>query len=151
MITLVYILAATHSGSTLLSMLLGSHPQVATTGELKLSSKAIGDLARYRCSCGRFIRQCDFWQQITEGMAQRGYQFDIANAGTNYQIVDSGYAVRLLRPLHRGNLLETLRDAALNISPIWRRRLPQIHKRNAALVATIRDITKSQFVVDSSK
>ena len=66
---LAYILAASHSGSTLLSMLLGSHQQIATVGELKLSTKAIGDIDRYRCSCGQFIRRCDFWQKIAANMA----------------------------------------------------------------------------------
>jgi hypothetical protein len=148
---LVYILAASHSGSTLLSMLLGSHQQIATVGELKLSSRAMGDLTRYRCSCGQFIRQCDFWRQIAEGMAKRGHEFDISQAGTDYQQINSRFASRLLRPLHRGIFLETLRDAALILSPEWRRQLPQIHKRNADLISTIMELTKSQFVVDSSK
>jgi hypothetical protein len=38
---LAYILAASHSGSTLLSMLLGSHPQIATVGEMKPAPGAI--------------------------------------------------------------------------------------------------------------
>jgi hypothetical protein len=151
MTNLVYILAASHSGSTLLSMLLGSGTQITTVGELKLSSKAIGDLARYRCSCGQFILQCDFWQKIAEGMAKRGRKFDIAQAGTDYQQINSRYPGRLLRPLHRGIALETLRDIALNFSPQWRNQLPQIHKQNASLVSTIAELTKSQFVADSSK
>lgn len=148
---LVYILAASHSGSTLLSMLLSSHPQIATVGELKLSTKAIGDLDHYRCSCGRFIRRCDFWQKIIEGMARRNHAFDIDAAGTDYYTIDSRYARRLLGPLHRGNLLEIMRDAALTISPAWRKQLPEIHKRNASLVSTITELTNAQAVVDSSK
>ncbi len=148
---LAYILAASHSGSTLLSMLLGSHRQIATVGELKLSTKAIGNFDRYRCSCGQFIRRCDFWQNITAGMARRGYEFDIANAGTDYRTVESFFARRLLNSMVRGKLLENCRDAALGLSAAWRKQLPQIHKRNAALVSTIAELSKAQFVVDSSK
>jgi len=151
MTKLAYILAASHSGSTLLSMLLGSHPQIATIGELKLSSKAIGDLARYRCSCGKFILRCDFWQKITEAMAQQNYPFNLVEAGTGYCTVDSRYARWLLGPLHRGELFETLRNVALSISPVYRRQLPEIHKRNATLISTIAKLSKAQVVVDSSK
>ena len=55
---LFYILAASHSGSTLLAMLLGSHPDVCTAGELKAAS--VGDVDAYRCSCGAPILQCGF-------------------------------------------------------------------------------------------
>lgn len=151
MVKLAYILAASHSGSTLLSMLLGSHPQVATTGELKLSSRAIGDINYYRCSCGRFILQCDFWQKITAGMARRGYTFDITCSGTDYKVVESYFARRLLNSMVRGEFLENCRDAALSLSAVWRRQLPKIHKRTAALVSTIAELTKAQVVVDSSK
>ena len=82
MTRLAYILAASHSGSTLLSMLLGSHPQIATIGEMNLSPKAMGDLNRYRCSCGALIRQCGFWQKVKEAMHHRGMAFDLACAGT---------------------------------------------------------------------
>jgi len=146
-----YILAASHSGSTLLSMLLGSHPQIATIGEINLSPKAMGDLYRYRCSCGEFIRQCHFWQKVKQGMACRGFEFDLARAGTDYRTVESHYARRLLCPMHRGKTLESFRDAALGFSPTWRKQLPGIHRQNAALASTVSEITKAEVVVDSSK
>ncbi len=146
-----YVLAASHSGSTLLSMLLGAHPQVATVGEMKLSSRAMGDLERYRCSCGSPIQACGFWQEVRHGMAARGFDFDLAHAGTDYRISESRYARHLLGPMHRGTLVESLRDAALGLSRTWRRRLPEIHRRNAAFVAAVCQITAAEVVVDSSK
>jgi len=148
---LAYILAASHSGSTLLSMLLGSHPQIATIGEMNLSPRAMGDLDRYRCSCGQFIRQCAFWQRVSEGMARRGVEFDLACAGTDCRSVQSRYARRLLRPMHRGRAFERIRDVGLSLSPAWRGGLPQIHRRNAALASTVAELAGAQVVVDSSK
>jgi len=148
---LAYILAASHSGSTLLSMLLGSHPQIATIGEMNLSPRAMGDLDRYRCSCGQFIRQCAFWQRVSEGMARRGVAFDLARAGTDYRGVESRYAQRLLKPMHRGRSLECIRDMGLSLSPAWRTGLPEIHRRNAALASTIAELAGAQLVIDSSK
>lgn len=148
---LAYILAASHSGSTLLSMLLGSHPQIATIGEMKLSAGAMGDLDRYRCSCGEFIQKCGFWRRVKEGMAARGCEFDLAQAGTDYRAIESRYACRLLASSYRGTFLEGLRDTALGLSSAWRRQLPEIHRRNAALASTVSEIAQAQVVIDSSK
>lgn len=146
---LAYILAASHSGSTLLAMLLASHRDVCTVGELKATN--LRDPDRYFCSCGSLIRQCLFWRLVSEGMAQRGIEFDIRCAGTAIRSGASRYAARLLRPLHRGPMLEWARDAALALSPNWRRRLPEIQRTNAALVETISEITGKRAIVDSSK
>ncbi|MBL7144996.1 MAG: hypothetical protein ISS76_12245 [Phycisphaerae bacterium] len=79
MIQLAYILAASYSGSTLLSMLLGSHSQLPTVGELKLSASAMGE---------------------------RGFGFDVSCAGNDYSEVESWDPRRLLGPLHKEKLVE---------------------------------------------
>ncbi len=149
MTRLVYILAASHSGSTLLAMLLNAHPEICTAGELKMTN--LGDIRRYRCSCGALIRECGFWEKVCAGMARRGFAFDLERPGTNFNAVGSGYARRLLRPLHRGPILETVRDAALMLSGTWRRSLPEILARNAALAETVCEIRGAKMIVDSSK
>jgi sulfotransferase family protein len=151
MIKLAYILAASHSGSTLLSMLLGSHVDSCTVGETKLSVRAIGDLDRYRCSCGEFIQNCSFWRQVQEGMDRRGFQFDLADGGTDYQAVGSSYARRLLRPLHRGVVLECVRDVALKISTSWRNHLADVQGKIAAFLTVVSEIRGAKVVIDSSK
>jgi hypothetical protein len=146
---LFYILAASHSGSTLLAMLLGAHPDVCTAGELKAVS--LGDPERYRCSCGAPIRACPFWTGITAETAARGLPLEITAARTDLRVVESAWARRLLRPLHRGKAFEALRDAALFLSPAWRRELPAIQRRNAVLVEALLARTGRSCVVDSSK
>jgi Sulfotransferase family len=146
---LAYVLAPSHSGSTLLAMLLGSHPDVATVGELNLS--AIDDRDRYICSCGQPLRSCPFWKRISAGMGARGIRFDVTRAGTDYRHVPSAYARRLLQPLHRGRLLEACRDAGLAMSRAWRRTVPEVQARNAELVDCISRETGAAVVVDSSK
>jgi hypothetical protein len=148
---IAYILAASHSGSTLLSLLRGSHPQVATIGEMNLSSQAMGNLDGYRCSCGCLIRTCDFWQKIQAGMARRGLVFDLANAGTDYRSIESRFARRLLGPLHRGRFLEAVRDMGLGLSGAWCRQLPDKHRRNTALAALVAETARADVIVDSSK
>ena len=148
-VSLVYILAASHSGSTLLSLLLGAHPEVCTVGELKATN--FGDPQRYLCSCGERIRSCAFWKAIKEEMAKQGIDFDITNSGTNFHAVNSPYCKRLLAPLHRGPLLERMRDLALWLSPLWRRHLDRVQRRNHLLMKSVLRTTGKEVLVDSSK
>lgn len=148
-IRLVYILAASHSGSTLLSMLMGAHHEICTVGELKATR--LGDPDGYRCSCREEIKKCPFWAGISRDMAQRGFSFDMANAGTDIRSGASPYVRRLLRPLHRGPFLERFRDVALALSRTWRSELPRIQARNQALMECILARTGKRVIVDSSK
>jgi hypothetical protein len=146
---IAYILAASHSGSTLLAILLGSHPEICTVGELKATS--MGDVDRYLCSCRARIKECPFWSAVAGDMTERGFDFDIADAGTDLVSGADPYLQRLLRPLHRGPVLELVRDAALGLSPAWRSRLSRFHERNSALAETVCARTGKEVVVDSSK
>ena len=68
--TLVYLLAASHSGSTLTAQLLASHPEIGTIGELKASAR--GNPEDYLCSCGVQISLCTFWGRLRVNLAGRG-------------------------------------------------------------------------------
>jgi hypothetical protein len=146
---LVYVLAASHSGSTLLAMLLGGHPDICTIGELKMVG--MGNVDSYRCSCRSKIRECGFWRQIRAEMEQRGYPFDIASPDMDFGSRASRYARRLLRPLHRGWVLEGIRDVALSLSPSWRDSQRRVQARTVALLDSVQELTGKQIVVDSSK
>lgn len=146
---LVYLLAASHSGSTLLASLLAGHPQICTAGELKLTS--LGDISQYRCSCRTLIEQCPFWQAVCASMLRRGFVFSVGTAGTHFNSGATRYIERLLRPLHRGWALEFLRDSALALSPTWWKQFPIIQARNAALAASICECAGKSIIVDSSK
>ena len=94
---LVYLLAASHSGSTLTAFLLGSHPEICTVGELKLTS--LGEVGSYRCSCGEEIGRCVFWTAVRERLAARGIAFELGASGTDFATGASKWVRRLLRPL----------------------------------------------------
>lgn len=146
---LVYLLAASHSGSTLLSLLLGSHPEICTVGELKQTS--LGDLQRYRCSCGERIRQCPFWMAVGADLATRGHDFLPGNGSTDLTFGASSWAKRLLRPLHRGPLLERARDVALALDVRWRPHLRRWQDANARLAEAVCRLSRRPVIVDSSK
>ena len=61
--TVVYITSRGHSGSTLLSLILGGHSQIVSGGELKMLINAKDE--NKLCSC-HFVTpdQCPFWSQV---------------------------------------------------------------------------------------
>jgi len=149
MTRLVYVLSASHSGSTLLSMLLNAHPGVVTAGELK--AECFGDLDRYRCSCHDLLKECTFWRSVADLMNARGHDFSITNARTHFGTMDSAWVRRLIRPLVRDVFTEAMRDLALSLSPVWRRGLPQMLRRSADLVHCVAEVAGAEVVVESSK
>ena len=148
-VRLLYILAASHSGSTLLAMLLGSHPEIGTVGEL--NAARVGEVAGYRCSCGSAIGECGFWARIAKAMSARGFTFDITRAGTDVRSGAPRPAAALLRPLPRGRVLEMVREAALACIPGWHGHVRRIHRVNAALAACVSAGMEKPLIVDSSK
>jgi hypothetical protein len=146
---LVYLLAASHSGSTLTAMLLNAHDQICTAGELKATN--LGDAHEYRCSCRELIDDCEFWQGISRKMRQYGHDYTVGNAQTSLQDIPGSYVQRLLGPLHRGVVMESLRDLSLAISPAWTQGIKAWSARNRDLVRSIANLSSKAFIVDSSK
>jgi len=145
----VYILAASHSGSTLLTMLLNAHPAIASVGEL--SPAHIGDLASYRCSCGRRIRLCPFWEHTAWAARASGVDFRLEAFPTRFAMPESRLATRLLRPLHRGPALEWVRDTSLRCLTAWPRHFAQVARANEVLVRAILDYYGTHVFVDKGR
>jgi len=62
MAKLVYIAGYGRSGSTMLDILLGNHPDIFGAGEIH----KIFDYMQFGmdCSCGRSLKNCEFWQAV---------------------------------------------------------------------------------------
>lgn len=148
-IPLVYIQSAAHSGSTLLALQLGRHPQVVSVGELSGTPKRANP--GYRCSCGAELARCEFWADISAGMAQRGFSYRATTDLTDVADAPNAYARRLLRPLHRGPFLELVRDVGLALSPAARAHLRRHQALKAALAESVVERTGKPVLVDSSK
>lgn len=149
MTKLGFIMAASHSGSTLLAMLLGSHPQATTIGDT--AGTASRKHPDYCCSCGNRPQVCPFWQHVKGQMARRGFNLDVTDFGTHFEYPESRFINRVLHAEHRGPILETIRDSVLWLSPGWRRQFRTIAERNVTLVKTVTKVTNSQILIDSSK
>ena len=86
-IRVVYILGTGRCGSTLLDIILGSHPDVCSTGELhRLPSVAAG--GEQPCSCGSDAADCPFWSRVIAEVG-RSFPFDRLAAGRAYEFTRS--------------------------------------------------------------
>jgi hypothetical protein len=150
MTELAYIASPSYSGSTLLTFLLGAHPQVATVGELKAIPAYFG-ADQYRCSCGELIRECAFWKQTSRELSNGNGGVDLSELGTHFRLPSRRVADRVLRARIRGPAFEAARRIALRVVPAVRREFPRILERNRKLVDAVLRIRKARVFLDGSK
>lgn len=67
--TAVFICSAGHSGSTLLDLLLGSHRDGISLGEITQLPKNLA--LNTLCSCGAHVRDCPLWREVVDRLASR--------------------------------------------------------------------------------
>jgi hypothetical protein len=63
---LVSLLSNWYSGATLLTILLNRHSQIVSNGESMFFHET--DKTRYECSCGKYIDECEFYEETTRHM-----------------------------------------------------------------------------------
>jgi len=145
---LIFILAPSYSGSTLLTFLLSRHQQVATIGELKATS--MGNIAEYRCSCGDLILECEFWQSVTAYCRSHDVDFSVESFDTELRS-NGGLADRLVRATVRGQAFELARSTALKLIPGAGSTLRESMIRNAEIADAVCAVQRREFFLDSSK
>ena len=145
---LLYILAPSYTGSTLLTFLLAKHKDIATIGELKATAR--GDLSTYPCSCGALQRECRFWKEVTDQMQKVGTSFTLEEFGTHFRST-SPLSDRLLRASVRGRLFELARNGMLAVLPASRSCLQSILERNQQLIEIICKLQGGRVFLDGSK
>lgn len=71
-IKVLYIAGGGHSGSTILSVILGTSPEVFSAGEIKFYNEhkildhPMWDYIENVCTCGQEANDCPFWQKVAE-------------------------------------------------------------------------------------
>ncbi len=146
--SLVYILCPSYSGSTLLTLLLATHRDIATIGELKATP--LGDVTKYPCSCGVPIVSCPFWEEVGRAMATRGHVFSPSAFDTHFR-ARSWLADAVLRAGLRGSLFEAARRVAAGLLPAARHRFREVLARNIAMIDCVCEITGGRVFLDGSK
>lgn len=146
----VYLLGMDRSGSTLLTLLLNAHPQIASVGEVARVGRTMPERWEKKtgtCSCGIPFYRCDFWNQVLAGLAARGYgisqpdflKSDIFGVGR----LDYLYRRLLTKPLGRKFLLSIL--------PLYRGYKLRADEKFKAFVDAVLEVADSQVFLDASK
>ncbi len=72
---LVFVASLSHSGSTLINLMLGAHPQLIGLGEidtvLQMSAEQLASERVMRCSCGEKVGNCAFWSPTIDALLAR--------------------------------------------------------------------------------
>lgn len=131
-VTVLYIMGAGRSGSTLLDMILGSHPDMLGAGELTNAARN-GWLKNEDCSCNRPVGECPFWTEM-----RRVWEKSDA---------DLKHYVALQDLFERYERLPNLLRERLSPSPEFREYADSTY----ALFEAIREVSGKPVVVDSSK
>jgi len=138
------------SGATLLAMLLGAHPDIATIGEISgLIERHTPDT--YLCSCGQIIKECGFWQAVAAAMANRGFTFNAGCFNMEFRLNGPYILQRLRQGSVRHKIVDDIRDKILFSIPSQRRQLQTITDRNVAFVESVLEVTGESVFVDSAK
>jgi hypothetical protein len=145
---LLYLLAPSYSGTTLLTYLLSQHKRIATVGELKATR--MGDIDQYRCSCGTMIKKCEFWLELQMVTANQGIRFSVGDFATVFGSTNRAVN-RVIRATVRGPCFEALRFCALAVTPKNISKLRDVARRNFILSQAICGLQEGDIFLDGSK
>ena len=146
----VYVSSPPFSGSTLVAFLLGTHPEIATVGEMTglVESR---DIAQYWCSCGALIRECSFWTGMEREMKAHGFDFHLDDFGMTYVLGSNRIASVLRTRTSHNRFLDAIRDALVPFWPGHLRELKSVQDRNRAFIRSALKITGKSIFLDVAK
>ncbi len=116
-IPLIYIAGSSYSGSTLMDLVLGSHPGIESLGEAKkiAAVQSSDGGAPATCNCGDPVSSCAFWQTVLPGnMTFRaddpGANADLCRRALSFRgrqvVLDNSKNIGRALMLHRSGLFE---------------------------------------------
>ncbi len=131
-IRIAYVMGYGRSGSTLLDVMLGSHPDITSVGEVSYLSEWLNE--NKRCACHQPIRQCDFWCSVTR---QYDRVLGARNAALKREVEVRVESRRALPRLVSGRLSK--------------RTVAAYRKLQTALFEAVSSVADDRIIVDSSK
>lgn len=134
----VFIASLSHSGSTLINLLLGAHPQLVGLGEvdtvLQMNAARLESEKVMRCSCGERVRDCVFWAPVIAALLAEPK----ANLVERYSILFDCFQQQYGRDVHlvdSSKYLGQLRTVSY---------LPQVDLKVVHLIKDVRGFAVSQ-------
>ncbi len=131
----LYIGGCGRSGSTILDTLLGNHPDMESVGEAcHIATNAWVREDSY-CACGKLGRDCDFWRDVFLQWSRRAGSVDVAGYAEATREIESRLRMSVAQSRLSAGELKHGDYVRLTVG----------------LIASIRDVSGSKLVVDSSK
>ncbi|MEO8509644.1 MAG: sulfotransferase [Chloroflexota bacterium] len=151
MSTYIFLASSAYSGSTLLSYLLGAHPDIATVSAAS-GGRRQSRIDEYRCSCGRLLNECPFWMEVRERMVARGHaDFELGHFRLGFDQAPGSRRERMRTGSLRWNRLETARDLILDRLTERGATMAAVGRRNADFAAVVMAVSGGSVYVDASK
>lgn len=150
-LNLIYICSSQFSGSTLLSFLLNTHPEITTIGHTTGWKYAADE--DFRCSCGETIRECQLFRKVAAAYCESDLQFDPTNFGTAFKASENQRLDQLLTgpiPGIRSDRLEEFRDNVVSRIGSVASKLLRQEKANKVLISAVLEASEARFYVDNS-
>jgi hypothetical protein len=151
----VYLVATSYSGSTLLSILMNAHPEIASVGEL---ANSIGlslnkqKSAHYHCSCGAEIGECSYWKEIKELCLWKGVTLDLHDFKTELDVGLGRNMGKLFFGLpDRFTHFQSIRNSFLWTAPVLGQILKSSISRNLLIARSVLDRNGKKIFFDVSK
>src|SRR5437868_424026 len=93
----------------------------------------------YACSCGALSVKCPFWADLIDGLAERGFVYDLSDRQTMpaFRMRTSPIADRFMRRADKGSAFELLRDLFLRWWPGCSRRLEYLRRYNETFIELV--------------
>lgn len=146
----VFLASNAYSGSTLLSFLLGAHPQIGTVSDVS-GQRRERMMSTFACSCGRLMEACPFWRSVADELAGSGVDFSLANFRLGFDDRSPRWLGSARVRSLGGQAAEALRDRFFRLLPGDERHMRELGRRNAAFAAAVLAVTGASVFVDASK
>lgn len=147
-----YVFLASHaySGSTLLSFLLGAHPQIGTVSDVS-GQRRQRRMSTFACSCGLLMESCPFWRSLAEELDRTGVTFSLANFRLGFDDRNPRWLGSTRARSLGGRAAEAMRDRLFRLLPGDERHMRALGRRNAAFAAAVLAVSGASVFVDASK
>ena len=146
----VFLASNAYSGSTLLSFLLGAHPQIGTVSDVS-GQRRERMMSTFACSCGRPMTDCPFWRDVAAEVGQSGMEFSLANFHLGFDDRSPRWLGNARVRSLGGHAPEAIRDRLFRFLPGDERHMRELGRRNAAFAAAVLNVTGASVFVDASK
>jgi len=157
----VYIVGAGGSGSTLLEILLGNHPEFVAMGEIERLHLQFARGKDGKCSCGEMPKDCKFWSALADKVREV-FHVDLRSNPFDFRVSDVGWEEHLPVKnslgswIYRGNS-RLWRYMFFRNKPILKhgiflaKQYRKWAKRRTFVADFVRDYHKVSAVIDNSK